>query len=440
MSYGGSGRKPFEFASKIQHVGIIKDPTVQSLLQKCKLPPSTGECVILDSDLVKIVGNEHEKIKTFVAVDGGYSTVSVRKDFPSSEIAFMQFGALVFSSADLLGLAKKEFIEPKDIGKLKNIERFKFALPLKNISLEGRTLINSVRKALSDFFLLNPDENTFSETLAWLLFEEWTGKSVNWVLSGCPLCEASGITFSRSLLSKTYSMPCPKCKGELFLTDAFRFHEVIDNEIGAAGVLGYFTNLFEQVVVLHLIRLFLKTKPSVLSEVLFVKDGPLAFFGQTANLHKPVRKLVGWLYEKHSLYWVGIEKSGAFVEHSAAIKNLIPNGSFLPLSDEYIYKYILPGGISGDSYGSTSYFGKKVIYKTHNGDILVVTLPIETLNLDDFMKKADRWKVSLSCLDILRCNMYENGVVPIALANKLVSISAHPSSVILEKFAIKTMS
>jgi hypothetical protein len=36
--------------------------------------------------------------------------------------------------------------------------------------------------------------------------------------------------------------------------------------------------------------------------------------------------------------------------------------------------------------------------------------------------------------------LYENGVVPIALANKLVSISAHPSSVILEKFATKSIS
>jgi hypothetical protein len=31
--------------------------------------------------------------------------------------------------------------------------------------------------------------------------------------------------------------------------------------------------------------------------------------------------------------------------------------------------------------------------------------------------------------------MYDNAIVPVALANKLISLSVHPSSTILEKFA-----
>ena len=46
-----------------------------------------------------------------------------------------------------------------------------------------------------------------------------------------------------------------------------------------------------------------------------------------------------------------------------------------------------------------------------------------------------------TCLNIvskLRCNMYDDSLVPVAIINKLVSIAAMPSSNILEKFT-KTM-
>ena len=35
----------------------------------------------------------------------------------------------------------------------------------------------------------------------------------------------------------------------------------------------------------------------------------------------------------------------------------------------------------------------------------------------------------------LKCDMYDDAIVPVALANKLVSLSNRPSKVLLEKFA-----
>ncbi len=40
-----------------------------------------------------------------------------------------------------------------------------------------------------------------------------------------------------------------------------------------------------------------------------------------------------------------------------------------------------------------------------------------------------------SSIEKLRCDMYDNALVPVALANKLVSLANHPSSRILQKFA-----
>jgi hypothetical protein len=41
----------------------------------------------------------------------------------------------------------------------------------------------------------------------------------------------------------------------------------------------------------------------------------------------------------------------------------------------------------------------------------------------------------LNNIEKLKCDMYDNSLFPVALANKLVSLADHPSSVILEKFA-----
>lgn len=62
MSYGNdNSNKPFERASKTAHTNII-------------------------------------------TIDGGYTNVVVKEDFPSSTIAFFQFGALFFKYKDLFNL------------------------------------------------------------------------------------------------------------------------------------------------------------------------------------------------------------------------------------------------------------------------------------------------------------------------------------------------
>lgn len=41
----------------------------------------------------------------------------------------------------------------------------------------------------------------------------------------------------------------------------------------------------------------------------------------------------------------------------------------------------------------------------------------------------------LNCIGNLRCDMFDNSIMSVALVNQLVSLSSHPSSKILEKFA-----
>ena len=132
---------------------------------------------------------------------------------------------------------------------------------------------------------------------------------------------------------------------------------------------------------------------------------------------------------------VGLEKSGAFVEHAVLIEPQIDPGNFVLLNNDYIYKYILPGDASGQPFGSNTYYGEKVIFKSYRGDVYVATIPAgakasSVMKFEDLQNGAEVLKV----VSELRCSMYDHALVPIVLANKLVSLADFPSSEILARF------
>ncbi|NJO64399.1 MAG: NurA domain-containing protein, partial [Richelia sp. RM2_1_2] len=338
---------------------------------------------------------------------------------------------------DLEGLDKQPFIDPEDMAKLKQIQRLKFTLPVRNVQVKTEgTLVNSVRRTIYDFFCQKIDNDELIATLRWFIFHEYDTSIPTWNLSSCPICENSSVPLHRKDMSNKYTFSCNHCGGELFLTDVFRLHEAIDEELGAGGILGYLINTLEQIIFVHLIRVILRMKPDLLNEMLFIKDGPLAFFGQTANIYKPMRSLVNYLFKNHNLYLAGLEKSGSFVEHADEITEKLDDGTVLILSNDYIYKYILPGYPDPTRpYGATTYYSNKLIFKTNSGGMYVVSLPTSENFLNP--KKADfrNLDVILTNIEKLKCDMYDSALIPVALANKLVSLADHPSSGILQKFA-----
>jgi len=433
------GRRPQEFASKASHSYIINDKEIVSFLENCDLPKRADEIEIPSGLLVKIEPPAKNPIKKIIAVDGGYTEVTVRKDFPSSILSFIQFGALVFNVSDLEEISKKEFIDPADMARLNEVQRHKLALPTKNLNTkDSATLIDSVRTTVFSFFGRDPNNN-FLETLKWLIYEEFDSRRDSYSLSRCPSCEERDVPLDLSEM-KEYRFTCPKCGGMIYLTDVLRLQEGVDNELGAGGIVSYLMTTLEQIAIAHVIRLLLDINPIFLKETLFIKDGPLGFFGQTANMHAPMRALATYLFRKHDLFLVGLEKSGPFVEHADEIKVKLSPGTALLLSNEYIYRFIKPGKAkTSEPYGQSSYYGAKVIFKSEGGRIHVATIPTKNADVVLDPKKEDfpNIDVILTNVDTLKCDMYDNALFPVALVNHLVSLSNHPSAVILEKFAKK---
>ena len=435
--------KPNEWAAKTNHTHIIQDDFVKKFLSACDLPPDNIDADTFSEITYTLDSNVKNPIKHLLAVDGGYTIAEVKKQFPSSQIAFFQFGAVLFQVKDLEELSEKPFIFPEDMNKLHNLQRFKLALPIKNIKSKSQSsLKNSIRKVIYDFFMEKRDGESFMETLDWLIFEAYSDTPIDeYILGSDPNGDSGKVSLSRSAMKRDFTF---EISGEtIYLTDVFRLYEVVDEEQGAAGILGYVTRLIEQLILVHFIKSIYQLQPNLLNEFLFIADGPLSFSGQTANMHKPMRSLANYLQTKRNLFLVGIEKSGAFVDHAQQIclanadKTFLKKGDFILLSNEYIYKYIVPGNSETMHYGSTAYYGGKVIFHSEDGQILVLTVPVPSRDvvLNPELSKFKNINEIILNMQKLRCAMYDDAVIPVALANKLVSLANHPSKVLLEKFA-----
>lgn len=439
-----NNRRPFEGASKASHHHIINDPEVQAVMERIYKPPQNDglSLVELIEDFDPPANNPVEAI---IAIDGGYTEVTLDKGFPSRTMHFSQFGALLFKSEDLAEIDAAAFIDPEDMARLKNIHRLKLALPTRNVRFQDEsTLQGTVLKSIFEFFSKNKLEEKHSliDTLAWFIFRRYkqgnrTESEKRWNLATNPLSiEGNQVTLLEQDMNRDFTFSCPETEGKIYLTDIFRFQEIIDEETGAAGILGYLVNTIEHLIIIHIIRQLLNLQPDKLRKVLFIKDGSTGFFGQTAPLHDPMNDLVNWLLDKHNILLVGLEKSGAFVDHAHEIQDKLKPGQALILTDEYIYRYILPGG--GDPnrpYASTSNYGHKVIFKTRKGQMHVVSLPVRELKKSPCAADLPNLQVLLDNVEDLHCDMYDSALFPVALVNKLVSLSAHPSQRILQKFA-----
>jgi len=444
MGYSSKGRKPIERASKISHVEVIKNPEVQAYIAQCVLP-APPDPASLSTLLQSMKDIDTSEVSTVIAVDGGYTETFVREDYPSACITFFTFGPLLFSLSDLRQLDTKRFIAPEDLQKLKNIERYTLVLPTKGIRHQGQpSLSATIRRAVFDFFEAKRgnDNDQLMKSLRWFLFRRWKKSpddALETEIAHCPYDCGQGVIAFR--YSDAPQRSCPTCGQPVYLTDVFRLHERVDEETGGSGIAAYVMTMLEQLVLVHLIHNIMDMKASLLRQIIFIKDGPLAFFGLVAPLYKPMRELVEYLLGEPggasgpTLRLAGLEKSGAFVEHAASIQDRMTKGSYFVVGDDYIRKYIVPGSDASATFGQNTYYGQKVFYRAKTGEMHVATIPAKQYTGNPQPGHIPRLDQILALIGELRCSMYDNALIPVALANKLVSLSDFPSKRILTQFA-----
>ena len=436
MAYDSyNGKRPMEYASKINHSEIIKSAEIEQFFESYQtVELDLGKHIMPKGYDIKY--GSPKNINHIFAIDGSYKEIFTNKQFPSVSIAFFNIGVLSFAMMDYDSISASKFIDPSNLKKLKEVSKISFVIPTNNIvSKDGTNFVDSVRTCIHNIF---SDEkhsslkiNSLNSVLEWVIFEEWDNQ-INQVQFSCPNDECDHeVIFNKG----EHEKECPICGKKVFLTDFLKLDKLITEPNGASGIVSFLCNTVEQLYVAEIIKYFLDVKPDALSEIVIIKDGPLAFFSKTFKLCAHYRNLFSFLSKKAlSVYLVGLEKSGTFVEHAILIKEKLKKGKYYIFNEDYIKKYV-ERSQSASIYGSNTYYGKKVMYKTEAGDVLIVVLPVKEYGAELSANDLIGTEVCLQTLSKLRCNMYDNSLVPIAIINKLVSIAELPSSNILEKFS-----
>src|SRR6266705_113672 len=416
MAYSNpSGRRPFELASKSSHHHLINDSNVQALLRSCWIPPDAESIDLKFAGLVEENADlDAAGIRSIICIDGGYTEAMVRSRYPSVKICFFQFGALTFTVADLKALHEKPFLRPEDMQRLKNLERLKLALPISNLRRDDcRSFSESVRRTVHEFFVHTKiDDVPLADTLAWFLFERYRSNRAKseWTIPSHPtLVDGPPITVRLQDLDSDFTFPGLTTGGRIFLSDALRLHERIDEEQGAGGILGFLTNVIEQMIIVHLIRMLARRNRTVIPQILFIKDGPLGFFGTTSRFYVPMRSLIEFFCKEVTLHILGVEKSGAFVDHALLIQERLMRRQALLLGNDYIYRYILPTPADKcRPYGDTSLYGHKLIYKTSLDQMHVLSLPSLTQEVEPTRDDYLGLSAALAAVEALHCHKYDH--------------------------------
>ncbi len=435
MGYGSSNQKPIEFAGKTGHIEFINKENEKFLLE-CFIPQENTSSTFLEKIVYKFKSIE-TNIRYVIAIDGGISFISPKKDYPSSEFVAINIGALLLDISKIEDLHREPFISPKEINKVKNIGKYQLLVPIKNVMHpKYKTFTEFVRGTIHEFFLKEDFE--LAESLKWLAFREFNIPEKEWNLATHPYGNKKNIKLIRNNFDENFTIID---EGKpVYIIDILRLHELIDEHIGARGIVNYLLSVIEQMLMVSVIKKIYTKNPKKLSEFLFILDRPLAFFGQTANLHKPMRELISFITNQDiQLNIVGLEKSGAFVEHAKALikSGFLKKGQYVLLSNDYIYNNILPRNLNQYAlYGSSTYYGGKLIFCSKEGNVNICTIPID--KYENIKKPSPinfiNLDIILSMLEKLKCDMYENAILPIALINKAVSISKYPGEVSLERF------
>ncbi|MHA1250609.1 MAG: hypothetical protein ACTSRP_11515 [Candidatus Helarchaeota archaeon] len=257
------------------------------------------------------------------------------------------------------------------------------------------------------------------------------------ILEKCPATQRC----TKNIAVPKNGMYCPNCNKKLYPTDALRIYEEVQEAQSNITPLKRLMICLEHINMIGYLCYLIERRPDVLKDTAFIIDGPLALFGPQAWFHRAILNFINKrIYETlldKKFRWpviVGVEKTGYFAEHSKLIGKYLSPQSLMIIDDDYIYKYILASEKTHSNYyGSETYYGQKMFYKTKNNQILTITIPM--LKKEPFSMNILKHPVlykTLNFLDNIGTIIYEDSLIPIALAHSFASIPLKTGSKVLK--------
>ncbi|WP_375443533.1 hypothetical protein [uncultured Fibrella sp.] len=440
MPYQGGSRLPTETASKLGHLKVIQSDWVKSLIEDFEYndsdPKDESNTVWTEFDVKSAA-----PLPRIFAVDGSWVPVS-SDNYPKKEVAFVKT-ALMRIDKTKLDRIDHDSPHPLLLQDILNGSALfhTTVFPLKNVKTPLGNNYSAVRHIIRDSIKVDQD-GAYYETLKWLTYNKWGVNTPNSPAFECPHCSQviPGLPYDAD------ETLCASCKGAVFLTDMIGFHLDMEDESASTTVPNTYMLIMETLMLLTAVRIFWnKQDKTLVSNCLFIKDGPLSLNSQYSKLVPSLRDF--FEHAKNAgrpIHLIGQEKTAAFADHLASIARFAhPQQQGEPmtysvLNHKYVRKEVYRQPELANPYGSRTNWGEKLYVKLEPSWYAVLNVPPGLYNNDTNFPVADDLiglSRILATLPSLISRKYEGALYPIELANGIASMSSYPSAKVLQLFA-----
>ena len=434
MPYRESPRLPRERASKLGHLEVLKSPLVQKLCQSFEdnapaSPPSNMAWSPLPSG--------GEPLQLIFGVDGSFQVITGTTP-PYKALAFVKT-ALFRLDQPALARIDRESPHPYALRDILDNSALYHAtvFPMRHVVVPGMTVYDAVRHTIYESLRDAQLNSEPMETLKWIAYEKWDGQEKSIPPFECPHCESNNATLPYDAEKAT----CPDCGKELLITDMLGFHLEMAPDAAPDGLARDYMTIHETLLLFTGIRYYWENNRQALRRCLFVKDGPLSIRAQYSKLVNPIRRFLSMARDAGlPIYIIGQEKSGAFADHLELIAEHAPIGALFIPGHQYIREQIQHRPVTGAPYGKDTNYGAKVFVRVTERHKMVINIPTGSYVQDPDMGDLIGAPEILATLPSLLSSRYEDGLLPVELANSVASLSTYPSVQILKMFAESTMS
>jgi len=309
------------------------------------------------------------------------------------------------------------------------------ALPLAGITVPGESVKETIRKTVDAVL----EYTKLYETLNYLVSHQWD----------------SSYSMDPTLNPSAPHMDCLRCGAVMWLPrhainfacSACGFHHRLSDYLGigqeapenwareeAAMSL---RNVLETLTLFHFLIRYWTTRPEVLGETLFFKDGPLLLRAQLSRLVEPIRALIQGMREQGTTFYIaGIEKNGELVDHITDLSKHLrePGDYFLP-SVRYLLEEVAGLQFDPTRYRNRVQYGAKVVIRLGPDHVVLLDVPTGEFLTDPRIVDLLGVTEIAAVLAEMTSYSHDNALIPIKLVNEYSSISERPSGDILKAFA-----
>lgn len=441
MPFQEGGRLPGERASKLGHLDVLQSDLVKKLIAQFEYPaPQSGDP---SNTLWQKSSSAAKPLSLIFAVDGSLQVIK-SDNRPVRELAFIKTALL---RLDPRAIAKldPEFPHPLALKKIMQDSALYHStvFPLKNVTVPGVGYLSAMRQIVYES-LRDPrlDRKPF-ETLKWIAYQKWDSTSKHSSPDfQCPCCEkqVAGLPYDTDVGK------CSSCDQDVYISDMLGFHMELLDDSASMGFASSYMLIHELLMLFTGIRHFWEHNKPMLSEALFIKDGPLSLRSQYTKLVPLLRSFFKYAHDQGiDVHVIGQEKSGTFFDHLLGIERFAhpkkkdEPGSCAILSHEYIRKEVQRTPGLANQYGLKTNYGGKVFVKPTFLHSMVISIPVvEYQEADGFPSQRSDFigfERIMATLPNLLSHRFEGALLPVELANGVSSLSSYPSAAILKVFA-----